>query len=72
MLGAVEVEVLGSSIGSWELRAMGSGTFESKLKPSEFESLSIFSTQPWPGVVTYLEVDFIMTNHIAKDDIYEV
>ena len=51
---------------------MASHAFDSNLTPSEFDSLAVFSTKPWPTEKTYLEVDLSMTNQITNENVYEV
>ena len=34
--------------------------------------LRLFSTSPWPGVETAIELDFSMTNQVEYDEAYEV
>ena len=72
MRGAVEIKVLGKSVDRWETRAVTQGSFNTNLSAAKFDSLTLFSTKPWPGEPTYLEIDLSMTNQINRNEIYEV
>lgn len=65
--GTLHAQVLGDSLDRWQVRAVGQHTFETNLSPSEFDSLALFSTKPWPAQDTFIEIDFSMTNQITNE-----
>lgn len=69
--GFLEAQILGDSLNSWELRAEAKPVvFTSRLEPSSFDKLSIFSTRPWVNATTYLELELVMQSQIG--DSFEV
>ena len=66
------MQVLGGSLQRWETRAETSGEFLVDLQPYDFDMLRLFSTSPWPGVESKIELDLSMTNQVEYDEAYEV
>lgn len=68
--GILDVSVLGGSLDRVEIRAQASTNFTVDLKPYGFAQLSLFSTSPWPGEPTQLEIEWSMTNRISFEEVY--
>ena len=60
------------SFDRWQVRAEAEHLFDIDLSPAKFDSLSVFSTKPWPAEDTYLEIDFSMDNQITAEHAYKV
>ena len=71
-VGSLQVLVLGESLDRMQVRAIGEHSFKTDLSPSKFDSLSLFSTKPWPSESTFLELDFSMRNQITDEHAYMV
>ena len=70
--GAIQVSVLGGSVARTEIRAQAFSTFKVDLHPYDFKQISLFSTTPWSGEQTSLELDWSMTNKINQEEVYQV
>lgn len=58
--GILEAQILGQSLNSWELRAESDpAVFLSRIEPSGFDKLAVFSITPWVNVTTYLELELV-------------